>query len=169
MAATCTYATWWNKPLDMQRPIVLDSGLSGAFLAQHGIHGFATRPSLTADGNKMPYYEMNALKSLLVIVACTLAFAAPHLVAWKFHFPTETGKTLWRVASVLCTGIPLSMVAAMAGTKGVGKWESIILYSGTSTYFLVRAYLLVEAFVGLRSVPADVYTVLNWSAYIPHL
>jgi hypothetical protein len=110
----------------MQRPIVLDSGLSGAFLAQHGIHGFATRPSLTADGNKLPYYEMNALKSLLVIVACTLAFATPHLAAWKFHFPTETEKLLWRVASVLCAGIPLSMVADMAGTKGAGKWESII-------------------------------------------
>jgi hypothetical protein len=34
---------------------------------------------------------------------------------------------------------------------------------------LVRAYLLVEVFVGLRSVPADVYVSVNWSAYIPHI
>jgi hypothetical protein len=36
-------------------------------------------------------------------------------------------------------------------------------------YILVRAYRLIEVFVGLRSVPVGVYTAVNWSAYIPHI
>jgi hypothetical protein len=36
-------------------------------------------------------------------------------------------------------------------------------------YILVRAFLQDEVFVGLRSVPVDVYTAVNWSTYLLHI
>jgi hypothetical protein len=43
------------------------------------------------------------------------------------------------------------------------------LFLGIGAYVLIRAYLLVEAFVGLCSVPVNVYWTVNWAAYIPHV
>jgi hypothetical protein len=36
-------------------------------------------------------------------------------------------------------------------------------------YCFARMYILVEDFIGLRSLPADAYTTVQWSQYIPHL
>jgi hypothetical protein len=36
-------------------------------------------------------------------------------------------------------------------------------------YCFGRAYILIEDFIGLRKLPADAYTTVEWSRYIPHL
>jgi len=37
------------------------------------------------------------------------------------------------------------------------------------TYSMARLYLIVEVFVGLRTVDASVYETVNWAEYIPHV
>lgn len=36
-------------------------------------------------------------------------------------------------------------------------------------YFLCRGFLVVEAFIGLRSLPGDVFRTPDWTQYLPHL
>lgn len=36
-------------------------------------------------------------------------------------------------------------------------------------YTLARLYIVIEAFVSLRSQPVDVYTTPDWTEWIPHL
>lgn len=35
-------------------------------------------------------------------------------------------------------------------------------------YCICRGYILVEDFVGLRSLPRDAFTTVDWSKYVPH-
>lgn len=36
-------------------------------------------------------------------------------------------------------------------------------------YFIARAYILLECFVALRSLPSSAYESVNWSMFIPHV
>ena len=36
-------------------------------------------------------------------------------------------------------------------------------------YCAARAFIVVEAFISLRSLPADAYKTPNWTAWLPHL
>ena len=175
VCSAATYIAWWNKPLDVQQPLILDIDVSVAELAELDIPASERYVSIMHDSSLPNAYLMRTsyfAPSVLVIV---LAFAALHLAGWNFYFPTRTEKLLWRVASAICAGSSIYLVLAMAvesavrGRKRLKVPFDIMIYFSTVAYFLVRAYLLVEVFVGLRSVPADVYLSVNWSAYIPHI
>lgn len=176
--AALTYVAWWNKPLDVQRPIVFDCEVSAAFLLEHDIYPLKTYQSLLDLNRKPLANKMSKLQRISSLVVIVLAFTAPHLIGWNFNFPTRTEQLLWRIASILCA--ELLILVVYYGFRGhapglkrqIRKWKELwqglgVLYY--CAYFLVRAYLLIEVFVGLRSVPVGVYTAVNWSAYIPHI
>jgi hypothetical protein len=169
-----TYVAWWNKPLEVQRPIVLGPDVSASFLSEHRILPLEAYQSIMEVDLPKNYRigdPASAASGLLIV----FGFAACHLIGWDFYFPTRIELLLWRVAGVLCFALPIAMGAfASYGTNFErGGWQDTLLANITLPivvfYVLVRAYLLVEVFVGLRSVPADVYVSVNWSAYIPHI
>jgi hypothetical protein len=170
VCTAATYIAWWYKPLDVQRPMVLDSEVSATFLTEHRIQRLRTYRSLVDSGRASDISWMGSL----VGIACFLllfAFAACHLIGWNFTFPTWSEQLLWRAASVLCIAIPIFMLVlgwVADGRRPYSQQEKVVLL-GICAYALIRTYLLVEAFVGLRSVPADVYRTVNWAAYIPHI
>ena len=52
----------------------------------------------------------------------------------------------------------------------VPRWPLIIpILFLTFLYTMIRVYLLVEAFVGLRSVPMSLYVTVNWNKFFPHI
>jgi hypothetical protein len=174
VCTAATYFAWWNKPLDVQRPIILDCEVPAAFLANK-IRPLESHVSLFFDARNLGSgYELRDSQSVSCFILISLAFAAPHLIGWRFHFPTRTEQMLWRIASIMCAGIPILFILIVPDEKILaGRWRErvidILTWTFVSAYFLVRAYLLVEVFVGLRSVPVDVYTAVNWSAYVPHI
>jgi len=168
VCTAATYVVWWNKPLNVQCPILLGSEVPAAFLVDHKIHALKTYYSFT--DRKLPNsYMMSGSKEGPFVVLIILAFTACHLVGWNFYFPTRTEQLLWRIASVLCAGMP-AMISCCRyfGSSGAEVWEKLMWFC-TGAYVLVRVYLLVEVFISLRSVPVDVYTAVDWSAYIPHI
>jgi hypothetical protein len=175
VCTAATYVAWWKKPLDVQRPVILNCEVPAAFLADSRIQPLTTYFSLV--DSDMPYgLGLHQFKGRSIALAVILAFTAPHLIGWNFHFPTRAEQLLWRAASVLCAGIPipLSVVSIYhLGEIRAGSRLHELCHKlktiGIIAYFLVRGYLLIEVFVGLRSVPAEVYTAVNWSAYIPHI
>lgn len=48
-------------------------------------------------------------------------------------------------------------------------WEFWSITPLAITYAAARVYLIVEAFVGLRSLEPSAYLTVNWSGYIPHI
>lgn len=45
--------------------------------------------------------------------------------------------------------------------------SGIVVFFGT--YFLLRAYILVEDVIAFRAMPADVYNTVDWWAFVPHI
>ncbi|KAK5158645.1 hypothetical protein BJ546DRAFT_119971 [Cryomyces antarcticus] len=111
-----------------------------------------------------------------------LSFGAWQYAAWHYSFPTPTEQLLFRIACVLSLALPGLFVAAQVGVFvllhfyfGSAAFATSLfsrrlsaLAVGAWLYVLVRLFVMVEILVSLRSVPAGVYGVVQWSSYLPH-
>jgi hypothetical protein len=170
--AACTVATyiaWWYKPLDVQRHVVLDSEVSATFLTEHGIHSLEAYQSIIDSEGMANTSRIDDIFISACGLSIIFAFAACHLIGWNFSFPTWSEQLLWRVASVLCAVMPIIMFFLFLFLDELGQKVDLLGWPSMCAYILIRMYLFVEMFVGLRSVPADVYRTVNWAAYIPHI
>lgn len=123
----------------------------------------------------------------LVLWLANFGYGAIHAAAWNDHFPTAAEKWLWRSSAVyigFCGGlwIILNYVAQayrplnefwekwMDGKKK--GWQNVLIgipvvLCGASLLF-ARAFLVVEAFVSVRELPASAYVTPAWSQVFPH-
>lgn len=163
LCAIVMYVLWWEKPYDVQQPIVMP----------------ATDPiphvSTTVDGS-VELIQGNTLfqrDSWWVwpsILGVCLAFGALHLVAWNFHFPSEAEKWLWRVSSLCCMTFPalITLTAALEDAECVVfPSSSFFSLALPALYFIFRVYMFVDMFASLRDAPASVYQTPEWSQYFP--
>jgi hypothetical protein len=123
-----------------------------------------------------------------VLWAASIAFSAVHIAAWHAGFPTEVEAWLWRSSSMFIgfSGLlwALLHVAAELSATLWWTWYDVmigeasqvltVLVTGLCSvcgvlYVLARAYLVVEAFVELRSLPTMAYAIPQWSVSIPHV
>lgn len=123
---------------------------------------------------------------MVLWLAC-LAYGAIHLAAWNDHFPTVVEQWLWRSSSLyigFCGGlwIILNYLAQSFGPlnafwekwmDGGGKcWQNLligvpVLVCGISLV-LARAFIVVEAFISIRELPAAAYDTPTWTQVFPH-
>ncbi|KAI4258220.1 MAG: hypothetical protein L6R42_005221 [Xanthoria sp. 1 TBL-2021] len=123
----------------------------------------------------------------LVLWLANFGYGAIHAAAWNDHFPTVAEKWLWRSSAVyigFCGAlwIILNYVAQayrplnefwekwMDGKKK--GWQNVLIgipvvLCGASLLF-ARAFLVVEAFVSVRELPAAAYVTPAWSQVFPH-
>jgi hypothetical protein len=106
-------------------------------------------------------WEMEATSFIFCI------FGAVHCIAWNFIFPSDVELWLWRVGS-LCTLVPVILPVIWFWVPvTLENWVLSVAVIGL--YIPVRLYLFVEVFVGLRSVPVDVFRTVQWTEWIPHI
>ena len=113
------------------------------------------------------------------IGAATVIYGGLHTVAWFAHFNTLAEQTLWRVCSCLVIGgFPtLCLLFKRHYWYFQNKflrhkfWGllAVLQIATIFVYMVARAYLLVECFINLAHLPADVYNVPSWSSYFPHI
>lgn len=126
-----------------------------------------------------------------VYIFLPLIYGACHASAWDTHFPTEMERLVWRVCSIVVGAVPT--VVAMFGLAlvdvkvisdfidsfkefwdrmlGTVVVEPLLWGIGGVLGFVVaaaRVFLMVEAFVSLRSLPAGSYESTVWEDYWPH-
>lgn len=123
---------------------------------------------------------------MVLWLAC-LAYGAVHLSAWNDHFPTVAEQWLWRSSSLyigFCGGlwIVLNYLAQSISQlnafwekwmDGGGRWWQNLLIGvpvlvcGVSL-ILARAFIVVEAFISIRELPAAAYDTPIWTQVFPH-
>ena len=123
-----------------------------------------------------------------VLLGASIAFSAVHIAAWHAGFPSQAEAWLWRFSSIFIgfSGLLwafLHVVAEVSATLWwtwydvmIGEASQVLTMVVTSVcsmcgvlYVLARAYLVVEAFVELRSLPTMAYAIPQWSVSIPHV
>ena len=142
-------------------------------------------------GNWPSDYYLPGLKSELMGMAlwfASMGYGAVHAAAWQEFFPTEAERLMWRFS---CTFITSSgavwFVACCFGWQSrlmkdywhrfiwfkaywfeYAFWGSLSSACGIA-YIFSRVFLVVDAVISLRSIPAKAYDTPNWTSMIPHL
>jgi hypothetical protein len=113
--------------------------------------------------------------SYILVVLITLTFGGIHCIGWSFIFPSSTERTLWRVASLCITGVPMVLFLLIAAIQYMRRYShsyycaviSVILL--LVVYVLCRLTLLVLPFLCLKSLPPAAFHVVHWTSFIPHV
>jgi len=109
-----------------------------------------------------------------------MAFGSIHCIAWTFTFPSSIERTLWRVASLSITGVPIVLPPLWLLTDTVDNylfgdeqktWSFLTISAGIEIllYILSRCALLALPFLCLRSLPPAAFHVVHWASFIPHV
>ncbi|SJL00859.1 uncharacterized protein ARMOST_04173 [Armillaria ostoyae] len=140
----------------------------------------------------------NASQRFVITVSVGSLFGALHCIAWSFYFPSHAEMVLWRFSCLAAlVGLPTaSTIAVYALMKNWEhpKWQwnvlrlllgsqsdsgaqqtfwayalSFISAVGAVTYIVARIFLIVLAFMQLRSLPQSAFHTVTWTTYIPHI
>jgi hypothetical protein len=133
-----------------------------------------------------------------MFITCAFLYGGINAASWNEHFPTPAERLLWRISSllVMCAAIVLVLIFFVVGLMSVGIdeisgkcresrktltrqicriWEEfypliigILVIAICIFYLAARFYLVVEAFIGLRELPVEVYRTSNWIEYLLH-
>ncbi|KAF7369970.1 hypothetical protein MSAN_00626900 [Mycena sanguinolenta] len=188
---------WWNKPLDVRRPIVFGpptqadtetvtlpvqlsrlDRFGGAIGAQYGDRydplSSVSVPSFWSTENNEEFESVTSADILLVLVGAM--FGAVHCAAWNAIFPTLAEMWIWRTSSLVIVVIPgltaLFVLMAMSDSdrlKRVSKAGGTTALLTIPIYIAARLILIILPLAELRSLPASAFVDVNWSTYIPHL
>jgi len=123
-----------------------------------------------------------------VLWVASIAFSAVHIAAWNAGFPSEAEAWLWRFSSMFIgfSGLLWAFLHIIAELSASLWWTWYDIMIGEAShvltmlvtalcsmcgviYILARAFLVVEAFVELRSLPTMAYAIPQWSVSIPHV
>ena len=123
----------------------------------------------------------------MVLWLASFVYGAIHASAWDAYFPTVVEMWLWRISSTyiaFCGGlwILLNRLAKKwtpldnfwnRWVDGRCNWWQyaiilpLVVICGFS-FFIARGYLVLEAFISLRSQPTSIYDTPSWSQAFPH-
>jgi len=147
-------------------------------------------------GTFYPFEWTDAKSATSVVLAVASGFGGIHCIGWSFGFPSGTEQTLWRVASITITVVPLGvlifpflpsivlsclpsirlprdhpqfMLSIFVQTAVLGYVWFILLSVAPVPYLTARLILLVLPFLSLMSLPPTAYHVVHWTLHIPHV
>lgn len=146
---------------------------------------------VTARISNWPYNDLlrnvGGLKVGIVLWMCNFVYGGLHAAAWNEHFPSNVERWLWRISCVyigfcgglwvvlnyLATLIPRANTFWESWMDGKKHWIWSILLGGVvflcgSTFCASRVYLVVEAFMSIRSLVPEAYDTPRLSQVVPH-
>lgn len=114
-----------------------------------------------------------------------MSYGAAHATAWSAHLPTSTEQLLWRISAVALVAGPLLFAFTGQGLIWIEAVEgkiarklvtvcfkplvTIAAFAVTLLIIFSRCFVVVEAFISLRSLPVGAFDVVPWANYWPHL
>lgn len=124
----------------------------------------------------------------MVMWCATTVYGAIHMAGWNEKFPTVVESWFWRASSsyIIFSGLLWSFLNFLGHVASpvwlywydfldgnVRKWSRNLIYLlafiGGTLYFVARTYVVVEAFISLRALPASAYASPDWILTVPHI
>ena len=124
----------------------------------------------------------------MMIWFASMAFGVVHVAAWNDYFPSQAETWLWRSSALFisASGLLWLMINLLANLFPAvdGYWNRVLkLKVGWASYVVLglvcgvcgvayvtaRLFLVVEAWISLRSLPIGAYKTPNWTQLLPHL
>ena len=127
---------------------------------------------------KIPtFYAEESGEDATAIVICMpvvgVVFGGIHCVGWFFDFPSSAEAMLWRVSSVVLTGIAFLIPIIALFMAILSDFQEYFAVAVTAIIILVyvvsRLLLIVEAFISLRHLTPGMLALVKWTSFIPHI
>lgn len=164
---------WWHKPLDVRTSTVftISPEKESEFLKIYPQLDFAPNEQDLAEkvAPREFWTDLNEKRKYTAKHALWIGsvFNGIHIAAWNATFPSATERTMWRACSIGAWGSLLTFYAALfLRNEAVRLIVAIGILA--PLYTTARLYLVVEALIELRSLPAKVYDNVPWSQFLPH-
>jgi len=151
------------------------------------VFGIITTNTINPGATQVPSFyacktDSDRYSRMIVFAFFGVIFGGLHCIGWNFSYPTSYERTLWRVASLLITLIPVIVAPIdylLANMKEDPK-RSLFTSLGLSfldlamtiflfTYVPARLSLIAQAFALLRIQPESTFIPVDWTQYIPHI
>ena len=165
------YVFWWNKPLNVNRPIrvfrkldveepTLGEQRSASETDRDGwdtiiyfIGGFPDVDVDLSHEDRVPRFWANSaendfITADLIMLGVGVCFGAIHCIAWHFSFPTHVELLIWRVSSVAISAVPFYIPLMF----GLAFWLS-------NMDFKIAASI-IGGIVGVSISPAGILYIL---------
>ncbi|KAJ7919451.1 hypothetical protein B0H13DRAFT_2430255 [Mycena leptocephala] len=115
-------------------------------------------------------------QAIALVIECLVGtiFGIIHCIAWTADFPSTSEMWMWRLCALLVAVIPpiLGFFALLAfiakADRILDRILEFILVATVLIYIIARLFLIILAFIALRSLPLGAFIALDWSGYIPH-
>ena len=147
---------------------------------------------VTAVASNWPHDGLMRTTGGLVVGAtlwfASIAFSAIYIAAWDADFPSSIEAWLWRSSAVYVafSGLLWACLHIVAELSARLWWMWYNIMSGDASevvmasitvvcticgcmYLFARAFLMIEAFMCLRSLTVASYVVPSWTQGIPHV
>ncbi|KAF2140459.1 uncharacterized protein K452DRAFT_359536 [Aplosporella prunicola CBS 121167] len=149
--------------------------------AAEGLPGKDSEFSPRVKNWDIPWDDLTLEMPLSMVVSlafATILYGGLHTLAWNAHFPSMRQKLLWRISSLAVMSFVLVFLLR-------NKIESVIFNHRHSNFAFViylltgipsilahlmaRCYLVAECFIAPSHAPSGVYSMPEWTAYVPHV
>ena len=181
--AVLIYAFWWNKPQDIEYPIIIKlqnadpNGIKGSPGGDVGTKSRGDTKAWFTDEKYAAWIDKDWLFVAIIAFIAPL-FGAIHCLAWDAPFPSSKEALAWRICSVATTSLPILEMAVFV----LGEVD-VVVYSGyvgsvledfvagipLVLYVIARITLITLSFMSLRALPADAFQTIAWTNYVPNL
>lgn len=171
------YLCWWQKPLDAMVPAYMEISHTEE-LDRHLETRSKGMPTTGKFGDstsvpQVPGLKYEAAGAALISFAFAI-FGGIHCLSWNSTFPTRIEKILWRASSIIMmVSYPLFYSAIELDDYVENYHWSLRVFMLLSfliipIYLSARLFVIIEAFMSLRSSPASLYDSPDWIKFIPH-
>ncbi|KAF7369992.1 hypothetical protein MSAN_00629100 [Mycena sanguinolenta] len=182
---------WWNKPLHVQRPIVVGPPTRPntetiTFRVQPprsvrilgAIFGHYGREYNPSSSDSVPSFwsvqeeSDHSIAAGLLLILMGAVFGAIHCAAWNAIFPTPAEMRIWRASSLVIIAVPCIPYFLSPLAINEDNWEymvAVMVRLGIPIYVSARIILIVLPLIELRLLPASAFVDVDWSTYIPHI
>ena len=141
-----TYFFWWNKPLNVNRPVRvfrksdLEESISegrrftsganrdGLMTILDFIEGDQDENVNLSHEDRVPRFWANStendfITADLIVLGVGVCFGAIHCIAWHFSFPTYAELLIWRVSCVAIAAVPFYIPLALSLAAWLDKTD----------------------------------------------